>query len=96
MADWISGKAYDFTQDNVDKSPDADGVYGLVRGKEQAVVYIGQGNIRDRLQSHFRGDNACITSARPDSYYREICSNPKAREKELFESWTTLCNKKVG
>ena len=29
---WISGNRYEFHQQNVDGSPNVDGVYGLVRG----------------------------------------------------------------
>jgi len=93
---WIEGKKYDFNQKNVDNSPDEDGVYGLVRGQQETIVYIGQGNIRDRLKSHFRGDNPCITREKPTEYYREVCDDPEAREKELLDSYSTLCNKKAG
>lgn len=93
---WTSGQKYDFTQANVDNSPNNDGVYGLVKGAEATMVYIGRGNIRDRLQSHYRGDNQCITMERPTHYYREVCAYPEAREKELLQAYSTLCNKKVG
>ena len=94
--DWISGKKYDFTQENVDRSPDDDGVYALLRGAEGTIVYIGRGNIRERLQAHFGGDNPCISRAKPEHYRREVCSDSVSREKELLIAFKTVCNKKVG
>jgi hypothetical protein len=98
MADvsWITGKKFAFTEENVDRSPDEQGVYGLVKGSNETIVYIGRGNIRERLQAHFGGDNSCITRSAPTSYYREPCSNSVAREKELLRAYATLCNEKIG
>jgi hypothetical protein len=91
---WISGEKYPFTQENVDKSPDQDGVYGLVR--DTTAVYIGGGNIRSRLQNHFRGGNSCITREKPTHYYREALQYWTNREKELIVAYDPVCNKKVG
>ncbi|MFZ0634344.1 MAG: hypothetical protein WA755_05540 [Candidatus Acidiferrales bacterium] len=96
MATWITGKKFAFTEANVDNSPNADGVYGLVRGPKNTIVYIGRGNIRERLQSHFNGDDSCIAKSQPTAYYREVCSNSVAREKELLRAYSTLCNEKIG
>jgi hypothetical protein len=93
---WISGDKYAFTQENVDKSPNSDGVYGLVRGDGETKVYIGGGNIRSRLQSHFGGGNSCITREKPTHYYREVTQNWTSREKELIGAYDPICNKKVG
>ncbi len=60
---WISGNRYEFHQQNVDGSPNADGVYGLVRGETK--IYVGGGNIRNGLPSHYRADNPCIKLEKP-------------------------------
>lgn len=84
----LSGSKYDFTQENVDKSPTESGVYALY--DDDGTIYIGKGDgengIRERLQAHKRGDEGdCTKNA---SYYRrETCSNPKAREKKLLEEY---------
>jgi excinuclease UvrABC nuclease subunit len=93
---WIAGDKYPFTRQNVDRSPEGKGVYGLVKDANETIVYIGRGNIRERLQAHFNGDNDCITEQAPTHYYREVCSNSIAREKELLRAYRTLCNEKIG
>lgn len=91
---WISGNRYEFHQQNVDGSPNADGVYGLVRGETK--IYVGGGNIRNGLQSHYRGDNPCIKLEKPSHYYRQARSDWKNREKELVEAYDPICNKQIG
>lgn len=93
---WLSGSKYAFSEENVDRSPDDDGVYGLVKGEAETKIYVGSGNIRDRLQSHFRGENPCIKREEPTHYYREVRSDYKEREKELIEAYDPVCNRKVG
>jgi len=89
---WITGEKYDFTRQNVDKSPDQDGVYGLVRGVEK--IYVGGGNIRARLQSDFRGENSCLKGEKSTHYYREPMKDWTNREKELIQAFDPVCNKK--
>lgn len=86
---WIIGQEYYFIAENADRSPDHDGVYALVRGDK--VIYIGSGNIRERLQRHFKGDNPCITREAPTAYYRETCPDYRERERELREAYPPLC-----
>ena len=89
---WIIGNRYEFQQQNGDGSPNADGVYGLVRGGTK--IYVGGGNIRNRLQSQYRGDNPCIKLEKPSHCYREARSDWKNREKEL--AYDPICNKQIG
>ncbi len=84
----LSGDRYDFTQENVDKSPTESGVYALYDAS--VTIYIGKGDgengIRARLQSHKRGDmGSCTENA--SHYRREVCSNPKTRERELLQEY---------
>ena len=84
----ISGDKYTFTQENVDMSPTDGGVYALYDWDE--TIYIGRGDgengIRDRLQSHKRGDEGKCTQGASD-YRREPCTNPKTRERELLQEY---------
>ena len=82
----ISSDTYDFSQSNVDKSPQQPGVYGLFI--DQQLIYYGSAtrSIRDRLQRHYSGaEGTCTRQA--TKYKREICSNPRAREKTLLEEY---------
>lgn len=84
----FSGDKYDFTQDNVDKSPTGKGVYALYDGS--VTIYIGKGagenGIRERLQAHKRGDEGSCTQNASD-YRREVCSNPATRETQELEAY---------
>jgi len=84
----LSGSKYDFTQENVDKSPTEGGVYALY--DDDVIIYIGKGDgengIRERLQAHKRGDEGdCTKNA--SHYRRETCPNPKVREGKLLEEY---------
>ena len=84
----IAGDKYDFTQENVDKSPTKTGVYALYDGN--LTIYIGRASgtdtIRARLQSHKRGDEGSCTQKATD-YRREECTTPVSREKELLDEY---------
>ncbi len=95
----IRGNSHRFTDNNISNAPIGNGVYALYRYRE--LIYIGQGGIRSRLQSHKRGDEGrCTQSA--TSYRRERSSNPVAREIYLLEEYHTRhgqlprCNDRVG
>lgn len=80
---------YDFTTENIDKSPNQHGVYILNDGGE--IIYIGRAagegvTIRSRLRDHKAGrDGLCTKLA--TQYSRERNSRPVAREKELLDNY---------
>jgi len=84
----ISGDRYTFSQGNVDKSPTGKGVYALYDGS--ITIYIGKGagenGIRERLQSHKRGDEGICTK-NASEYRREVCTNPATRERQELEAY---------
>ena len=87
-----------FNRENIEAiRPGQSGVYGLLR--EGSWVYVGKGDIRERLLSHLNGDNSCITNTRPTHWVDEVISgDPSSREKELITElrvWLK-CNEKVG
>lgn len=100
----ISGKSYQFTEANVNGSPEEKGVYELI--EDGTTIYFGRAagdtvTIRSRLQSHFRGDEgSCTQSA--TRYRREVTGRPIAREKELLDEYEALhgdlprCNERRG
>jgi hypothetical protein len=84
-----------FTRTDVESlNPNQTGVYGLFRA--DAWVYVGRGDIRDRLLAHLNGDNSCITRERPTHWTAEVTSGDVAREKVLILELNPLCNRKVG
>jgi hypothetical protein len=86
-----------FTRQNIEAiNPSLSGVYGLF--KEGAWVYVGKGNIRERLLAHLNGDNSFILKALPTHWVDEVCNDPvmSAREKQLILEFSPLCNQKVG
>jgi len=71
------------------------GVYGLF--KNGRWIYVGKGDIRERLLAHLNGDNACITREHPTSWVDELTSgDPSAREKQLIIELNPSCNQRVG
>lgn len=85
-----------FTRANVLAiNPNQIGVYGLFR--EGAWIYIGKGDIRQRLLDHLNGDNPAITRGRPTHWVDEVTTgDPSIREKTLIAECTPLCNQRVG
>jgi hypothetical protein len=86
-----------FTRENIEAiNPDQYGVYGLF--KEGSWVYIGKGDIRNRLLGHFNGDNPYIVQAVPTHWVDEVCIDPvmSLREKQLIIECKPMCNQKVG
>ena len=75
-------------------TPDTIGVYGLFKGN--VPIYIGRGDLRQRLLDHLSGDNPCITQYRPTSYVDEITSQDEARERELILEYDPVCNQRAG
>lgn len=75
-------------------TPGQMGVYGIFR--QGQWVYVGSGDVRDRMLAHVNGDNACINGERATHWVSEITSNFTAREEALIIELAPTCNKKVG
>ena len=74
--------------------PDQMGVYGLF--KKNQWIYVGSGDVRDRLLAHFDGDNTCISREQPDEWVGEVTANYVQREKDLILELSPVCNQRVG
>ena len=77
--------------------PDQMGVYGIYRGGQW--IYIGSGDIRERLLSHLRGGNAtdaCIKASEPSHWTAEVTSNHRGREGVLIREFDPPCNRQAG
>ena len=85
-----------YTKADVEKlNKNQEGVYGLF--KKDIWIYVGKGDIRQRLLDHLNGDNPCITGQSPTHWVSEVTSgDPSTREKQLILELNPSCNKKAG
>lgn len=84
-----------FTKQNVETlPPNQVGVYGIYNASQW--IYIGQGNLRERLLAHLSGDNPCILRNSPTHWVAEATSDPAGREKVLLGEIATACNQRAG
>lgn len=84
-----------FTRDYITSlDPDQNGCYGLFR--TGVWVYVGKGDIRQRLLDHLNGDNACINRERPTQFVAMVTSNMDDNEKTLIRELDPICNRRCG
>ncbi len=89
-----------FTEAGISLLPDAlRGVYGLFRSllRGDIWVYVGKGEIKNRLQAHRRGDNTFIMREAPTHFVIEATIiQMDDRERELILELDPICNRRVG
>ncbi len=74
--------------------PNQNGVYGIFG--YLSALYIGSGDLRERLLAHMNGDNPCITKNTPKEWTGEVVpGDPKEREAELIREYRPICNQVV-
>jgi hypothetical protein len=84
-----------FTRENIESlKPDQDGCYGLYR--QNNWIYVGKGDIRQRLLDHLNGDNSCINGSHPTHWVGVVTSDMDAEEKRLIRELRPSCNQRVG
>ena len=86
-----------FNRQNIEAiRPGQFGVYGIFRNGQW--IYVGKGDIRQRLLAHFDGDNQYIIASGPTYFVDELCSDLmiSIREKQLILELRPSCNQKVG
>jgi hypothetical protein len=86
-----------FTREGIEwLKPNQNGVYGIFNSR--TWIYIGRGDLRDRLLAHFSGTGGgpCILRNNPTHYVSEVTSNDALREKQLIIEFNPVCNQKVG
>lgn len=75
-------------------NPNQIGCYGLYRTGRW--IYVGKGDIRQRLLDHLNGDNPCITREGPTHWVDVVTRDYDNVEKQLIVELSPSCNKKVG
>jgi hypothetical protein len=86
----------EFNRFNVESlNPNQIGVYGIFR--QDKWIYVGKGDIRQRLVDHLSGDNPCILRESPTHWVDEVTiGDPSIREKQLILELLPSCNEKIG
>ena len=88
---FIQQTPLEFTKSQVEAiKPNLTGVYGIL--KHDACIYVGKGDIRQKLLDHLNGDTPCILQQKPTHWMYEVTINADAREKHLILELTPLCN----
>ncbi len=70
------------------------GIYGLYRG--DTWIYVGRGDIRERLLAHLNGDHACISRQVPTHWVATLTMDHEAMEKKYIRLYDPICNIKIG
>lgn len=87
-----------FTRAGIEALPQGqNGVYGIFNA--QNWIYIGKGDIRDRLLRHLTGNEVaeiCIRNGGATAFYIEVTQNMDAREVQLLNEIGTTCNQRRG
>lgn len=95
MVPFVQQNSQTFTRANIEViTPGQMGVYGIF--KTNRWIYVGRGDIRNRLLAHFNGDNTCITGELPTHYVDEVTTSYIQRETDLIRELTPACNQRVG
>ena len=88
----FKGEKRPYTKENIlNLKPAQNGVYGIFRGNQP--VYVGSGDIRERMLAHVNGDNRCINQNSPN-WWTGILINgdPTRKEGELIQEYNPVCN----
>ena len=93
---FIEQEPQDFNRGSIEHlKPNQNGVYGILR--KNTWIYIGKGDIRERLLDHLNGDNPCILSEAPTHFVAEVLQDdPSSEEQVLISEFQPICNRRVG
>ena len=70
------------------------GVYAIYNAR--AWIYIGRGDIRQRLLDHLDGDVPGINTHAPTHFRAEVTDDSITREKQLLREYMPACNLRLG
>ena len=81
-------------EDIIRLNPSQRGGYGIFRG--DTAIYVGSGDIRERMLAHVKGDNPCITESLSNQWTGAVFSaDPTAFEGQLIREYRPVCNQVV-
>lgn len=91
---FVQQQTLSFTRSGIEAlKPNQYGVYGIFN--QSQWIYIGKGDIRQRLLDHLNGDNPRILQFRPTGFVAEVIQNADAREKELCRELNPVANQQL-
>ncbi len=74
--------------------PNQFGCYGIYR--QGCWIYVGKGDIRQRLLDHLNGDIPCIIRQQPTNWVSVVTPYYDDLEKRLINELQPVCNQRVG
>ena len=72
---------------------DQTGVYAIYNAR--TWIYIGRGDIRQRLLAHLDGDISDITTHAPTHFRAEVTDDSVKREQQLLREYMPACNPRL-
>jgi hypothetical protein len=70
------------------------GVYAIYNAR--TWIYIGRGDIRQRLLDHLNGDIPPINASSPTHFRAEVTGDSIKREQQLLREYSPACNPRLG
>lgn len=70
------------------------GVYAIYNAR--TWIYIGRGDIRQRLLGHLDGDMPVIDTHAPTHFRAEVTGDSIKREQQLLREYAPACNPRIG
>src|SRR3989442_10691563 len=70
------------------------GVYAIYSAR--TWIYIGRGDIRQRLLDHLNGDIPSINAGSPTRFRAEVNDDSVKREQQLLREYSQACKARVG
>jgi hypothetical protein len=69
------------------------GVYAIYNAR--TWIYIGSGDIRQRLLDHLSGDLPAMDAYAPTHFRAEVTGDSRGREKQLLREYMPACNPRM-
>ena len=88
-------KAWSFDREAIESfNADQTGVYAIYNARKW--IYIGRGDIRQRLLDHLGGDIPSINTYTPTHFRAEVTGDSIKREQQLLREYMPACNPRMG
>ena len=87
-------KAWSFNREAIESfNAGQTGVYAIYNARKW--IYIGRGDIRQRLLDHLDGDIPSINTNSPTHFRAEVTDNSIRREQQLLREYMPACNQRL-
>ena len=87
-------KAWSFNREAIESfNIGQTGVYAIYNARKW--IYIGRGDIRQRLLDHLDGDIPSINTNSPTHFRAEVTDNSIKREQQLLREYMPACNQRL-